>query len=111
MPGESVDGQDVDTVASAMEKAVARARAGLGPTLLEMKTYRYSGHSRSDPATYRPAGELDAWLKRDPIDLFASTLGKEGALAGGDLESMKREARRRRGSRRSARAGFAALRP
>jgi pyruvate dehydrogenase E1 component alpha subunit len=58
-----------------------------------MKTYRYSGHSRSDPATYRPAGELDAWLKRDPIDLFASTLGKEGALAGGDLESMKREAR------------------
>jgi TPP-dependent pyruvate/acetoin dehydrogenase alpha subunit len=93
MPGESVDGQDVDTVASAMEKAVARARAGLGPTLLEMKTYRYSGHSRSDPATYRPAGELDAWLKRDPIDLFASTLGKEGALAGGDLESMKREAR------------------
>ena len=79
MPGVIVDGQDVDEVAEAMAIAVARARAGEGPTLVEMKTYRYSGHSRSDPATYRPAGELDAWLKRDPIDILADSAGRPKA--------------------------------
>ena len=93
MPGMVVDGQEVDTVADAMEKAVARARSGQGPTLVEMKTYRYSGHSRSDPATYRPPGELDAWLKRDPIDLFAAVLVNEGAIAAGDLDGLRTEAR------------------
>ena len=73
MPGVIVDGQDVDAVAEAMATAVARARAGEGPSLLEMKTYRYSGHSRSDPATYRPAGELDEWLERDPIDILRAS--------------------------------------
>ena len=53
-----------------------------------MKTYRYSGHSRSDPATYRPAGELDLWLKRDPIALFAAALAKEGVIASDDLEKI-----------------------
>ena len=69
--------------------AVARARRGDGPTLLEMKTYRYSGHSRSDPATYRPAGELDAWLKRDPINLFADQLVKEGAIEAGSVDGLR----------------------
>jgi TPP-dependent pyruvate/acetoin dehydrogenase alpha subunit len=81
MPGVVVDGQDVDAVGDAMAAAVATARAGNGPTLLEMKTYRYSGHSRSDPATYRPAGELDKWLKRDPINIFAARLEAEKLLA------------------------------
>ncbi len=93
MPGVIVDGQDADKVAEAMATAVARARRGEGPTLIEMKTYRYSGHSRSDPATYRPAGELDAWLKRDPIDIFASRLIEEGVLAAGGLEPLKAETR------------------
>ena len=93
MPGVIVDGQDADKVAEAMAAAVARARRGEGPTLIEMKTYRYSGHSRSDPATYRPAGELDAWLKRDPIDIFASRLIEEGVLAAGGLEPLKAETR------------------
>lgn len=92
MPGAVVDGQDVDTVANAMEEAVVRARSGQGPTLVEMKTYRYSGHSRSDPATYRPPGELDAWLKRDPIELFARVLVTEGAIGDHDLDRLRTEA-------------------
>jgi acetoin:2,6-dichlorophenolindophenol oxidoreductase subunit alpha len=62
-----------------MADAVDRARNGGGPTLVEMKTYRYSGHSRSDPATYRPDGELERWRSRDPIDLYASRLGVDPA--------------------------------
>lgn len=89
MPGEIVDGQDLAAVIDAVSRAVARARAGEGPTLLEMKTYRYSGHSRSDQATYRPAGELDAWLARDPIELHAATLIASGALTSEDLAPMR----------------------
>jgi pyruvate dehydrogenase E1 component alpha subunit len=91
MPGIVVDGQNVDAVGDAVAAAVARARGGEGPTLLEMKTYRYSGHSRSDPATYRPAGELDAWLKRDPITLFDARLIEEHAVAAGALERLRAE--------------------
>jgi pyruvate dehydrogenase E1 component alpha subunit len=58
-----------------------------------MKTYRYSGHSRSDPATYRPAGELDTWLKRDPINLFADKLVAEGELEAGKVEDLRKEMR------------------
>lgn len=93
MPGIIVDGQDVDAVAKAMEIAVARARAGEGPSLLEMKTYRYSGHSRSDPATYRLPGELDAWLKRDPINIFADRLESEKVIASGAVADMHVEVR------------------
>jgi pyruvate dehydrogenase E1 component alpha subunit len=93
MPGVIVDGQDVDAVAAAMETAVARARAGEGPSLLEMKTYRYSGHSRSDPATYRLPGELDKWLQRDPINLFADKLVGEGVLDKGGVETLRTEMR------------------
>jgi TPP-dependent pyruvate/acetoin dehydrogenase alpha subunit len=75
MPSAIVDGQDIDAVMEALTDAVDRARAGGGPTLLEMKTYRYSGHSRADKATYRPAGELDEWLQRDPVELYAAKLG------------------------------------
>jgi pyruvate dehydrogenase E1 component alpha subunit len=92
MPGVIVDGQDVDQVGDAVASAIARARKGGGPTLLEMKTYRYSGHSRSDPATYRPAGELDQWLKRDPIDILAQRLVTEKVIANGDLDTLRTEA-------------------
>jgi pyruvate dehydrogenase E1 component alpha subunit len=89
MPGVIVDGQDVDAVGKAMETAVARARAGDGPSLLEMKTYRYSGHSRSDPATYRLPGELDKWLKRDPINIFADRLESEKVITSGALAILQ----------------------
>jgi len=81
MPGRIVDGQDVDAVYEAAAEAVDRARGGGGPTLLEMKTYRYRGHSRADPAKYRPEGELERWKARDPIELFGAKLAADGHLA------------------------------
>lgn len=91
MPGEVVDGQDVQQVFERTSAAVARARAGQGPTLLEMKTYRYRGHSRSDPAHYRPAGELDAWRARDPIDLLGRQLATHGVLSAEDQQHIRDE--------------------
>ena len=81
MPGVIVDGQDVEAVHAATTEAVARARAGEGPSLLEMKTYRYRGHSRSDPAKYRPDGELDEWKARDPIEILGARLATAGILS------------------------------
>jgi pyruvate dehydrogenase E1 component alpha subunit len=88
IPGVVVDGQDVDAVTSEVDAAVERARGGDGPTLLEMKTYRYSGHSKSDTATYRPPGELDAWLRRDPIELYGRRLEK-GGVAEAELQAAR----------------------
>jgi pyruvate dehydrogenase E1 component alpha subunit len=92
MPGFVVDGQDVDAVHDAVATAVARGRAGDGPTLLEMKTYRFRGHSRTDPAKYRPEGELDRWRERDPIVLLGATLASSGALSAEAQSAMRDEA-------------------
>jgi TPP-dependent pyruvate/acetoin dehydrogenase alpha subunit len=91
MPAAVVDGQDLDAVITEMGVAVDRARSGGGPTLLEMKTYRYSGHSRSDPATYRPEGELDEWLARDPIDIYARRLESGGLLDADGVTALRSE--------------------
>ncbi len=91
MPGRIVDGQDVEAVHAATAEAVARARAGDGPTLLEMKTYRYRGHSRSDPARYRPPGELEAWKARDPIDILGRRLAEEGLLSPEEQDRIRAE--------------------
>jgi TPP-dependent pyruvate/acetoin dehydrogenase alpha subunit len=91
MPGHVVDGQDIDTVHAAVVAAVTRARAGDGPTLLEMKTYRYRGHSRSDPAKYRPAGELEAWKARDPIEILGGRLAGDGRLSAADQAALRAE--------------------
>jgi TPP-dependent pyruvate/acetoin dehydrogenase alpha subunit len=80
MPGLSVDGQDVDAMYEAVAAAVRRARAGEGPTLIEAKTYRFRGHSRTDPGKYRPAGELEHWKQRDPIDLLGADLASAGVM-------------------------------
>jgi pyruvate dehydrogenase E1 component alpha subunit len=80
MPGVIVDGQDVDAVHEIISIALERARAGEGPTLVEAKTYRYRGHSRTDPAKYRAEGELERWMQRDPIDLFGAKLVAENVL-------------------------------
>jgi pyruvate dehydrogenase E1 component alpha subunit len=74
IPGIVVDGNDVIAVYEAARKAVDRARSGEGSTLLECKTYRHKGHSRFDPATYRPKEEIEEWLKRDPIRRFRAKL-------------------------------------
>lgn len=91
IPGIVVDGQDIVAVYEATDRAIARARSGAGPTLLEMKTYRYRGHSRSDPARYRPAGELDAWKERDPIKLLGRKLAAENVLSEARQDAIWRE--------------------
>ena len=58
--------------------AYARARAGTGPSMIECITYRHSGHSRADPGKYRPPGELEEWMKRDPIPLYRGRLRQFG---------------------------------
>jgi pyruvate dehydrogenase E1 component alpha subunit len=69
-----VDGQDADEVYRAALAAYEKARNGGGPSLIECKTYRYSGHSRADPAKYRPEGELEKWKQRDPIKIYRERL-------------------------------------
>jgi pyruvate dehydrogenase E1 component alpha subunit len=91
MPGVIADGQDIDDVYQTVSAAVARAREGEGPTLVEAKTYRYRGHSRTDPAKYRPEGELERWKKRDPIDLLAANLESEGSLSAEDQRALREE--------------------
>jgi pyruvate dehydrogenase E1 component alpha subunit len=73
-----VDGQDADEVYRSALAAFDKARAGGGPSLIECKTYRYSGHSRADPAKYRPEGELDKWKQRDPILIYRERLKQFG---------------------------------
>ncbi|MCF8340607.1 MAG: pyruvate dehydrogenase (acetyl-transferring) E1 component subunit alpha [Chitinophagaceae bacterium] len=69
MPGDSVDGMDMEAVHNAVARAVKRARDGEGPTLLEMKTYRYRGHSMSDPQKYRTKEEVEIYKEKDPIEI------------------------------------------
>lgn len=76
--GVTVDGNDYFAVREATAAAVARARAGAGPTLVEAKTYRCCGHSKSDRCEYRPEGELERWLERDPLQVMAGALGERG---------------------------------
>jgi pyruvate dehydrogenase E1 component alpha subunit len=78
LPAEVVDGNDAVVVLHAVSGAVERARAGDGPTIIEALTYRQFGHSRSDPAKYRPKEEVDAWLKRDPLLVLAERLRDRG---------------------------------
>jgi len=80
IPGETADGNDVETVYRSMRRAGARARQGQGPALLELETYRFAGHSRSDPGHYRASEEVAAWKERDPIALYEARLCAEGVL-------------------------------
>ncbi|MFL1899047.1 thiamine pyrophosphate-dependent dehydrogenase E1 component subunit alpha [Streptomyces tauricus] len=81
IPGETVDGNDVVAVREAVARLAGRARAGDGPGLLEARTYRHYGHSRADPAAYRPAEEVERWLKHDPLDVARGRLAELGMLA------------------------------
>jgi TPP-dependent pyruvate/acetoin dehydrogenase alpha subunit len=77
-------------VLEATSRAVDRARAGTGPTIIEALTYRQYGHSRSDPAKYRPQEEVDRWLKRDPLTLLADRLRGDGVAEEAIEERRKR---------------------
>lgn len=89
MPGVIVDGQDAEAVYAVMSQAVSRAQTGGGPTLVEAKTYRYRGHSRTDPAPYRRVGELDQWLLRDPIRVLSERMIADGELTQSALDQMQ----------------------
>lgn len=95
MVGRIVDGNDVLAVYDAAVEAVERARSGLGPTLLECKTYRHKGHSRTDPARYRPEQEVREWLARDPIVRFRRHLIERGWLTEEQAQAMQEEVRAR----------------
>jgi pyruvate dehydrogenase E1 component alpha subunit len=73
-----IDGNDADIVYRTALAAYARARAGDGPSLVECMTYRHSGHSRADPAKYRPEGELERWKERDPLKVYRERLAQFG---------------------------------
>jgi pyruvate dehydrogenase E1 component alpha subunit len=79
IPGVVVDGNNVESVYDAALTAAERARNGEGPTLIECKTYRHAGHSRSDPAKYRPGQEVDEWLARGPLKITEEKLKTRGA--------------------------------
>jgi pyruvate dehydrogenase E1 component alpha subunit len=80
MPGVTVDGNRIEDVAEAALEAIARAREGKGPTLIECKTYRTRGHSRSDRNRYRTKEEIEAWKARDPISYFEESLAEQGLV-------------------------------
>lgn len=89
-----IDGNDADVVYRTMQAAFVKARAGEGPSLIECLTYRHSGHSRADPAKYRPEGELEKWLERDPIKIYRARLAEHGideaAITGIEQESKRK---------------------
>ncbi len=92
MPGAQVDGMDVPAVAGAVRTAVERARNGRGPSLIECKTYRFLGHSKSDQRVYRSREEEAAWRERDPIARFRATLLEHALASAADLDAIAREA-------------------
>ena len=95
IPGESVDGMDVLAVREAAEKAADHARAGKGPVILEMKTYRYRGHSMSDPGKYRTREEIDDVRKRrDPLEHVSNLLVERGWAKEDELKTMDADVRR-----------------
>ena len=89
MPGIVVDGNDFSAVAEASDEAVARARAGLGPTLVESLTYRFRGHSRSDRNRYRTKEEIQEWMRRDPIAHMSELLESHGIAARREIERLE----------------------
>lgn len=96
IPGQAVDGMDVLAVREAAAKALAYVRSGNGPMILEMMTYRYRGHSMSDPAKYRTREEVDEMRKgHDPIDHLAMRIVDAGAATQDDLKEIDREIRAR----------------
>jgi pyruvate dehydrogenase E1 component alpha subunit len=91
MPGELVDGNDVVAVRELMSSAVGRARSGHGPTVVEARTYRHFGHSRTDPATYRPSDEVSEWMRRDPLEVARRRLADLG-VAHADVQAADERA-------------------
>jgi pyruvate dehydrogenase E1 component alpha subunit len=92
MPGVAVDGNDLPAVAAASQAAVSRARNGGGPALVECKTYRLRGHSKSDRNVYRTKEEIEAWRKRDPIRRLEAELVQQGRFDPAELAELEKQA-------------------
>ena len=90
VPAETIDGMRVWAVRGAAARALAHVRGGNGPAFVEALTYRFVGHSRSDPGAYRPEGELEGWMARDPIVVLRTQLQAEG-LEAARLDQLERE--------------------
>ena len=88
MPGDSVDGMSPEAVHEAVARAVKRAREGGGPTLLEIKTYRYKGHSMSDPQKYRTKEEVEEYKQRDPIEYTREKLLNDFKVSEAEIEAI-----------------------
>jgi len=93
LPRIVIDGNDADAVYRAANAAYAKAREGGGPSLIECMTYRYSGHSRADPAKYRPEGELEKWKARDPVKIYRERL-KQFGVAENVIAGIEADVRR-----------------
>jgi pyruvate dehydrogenase E1 component alpha subunit len=93
LAGEFVDGMDVLAVREATERAVKRAREQSLPTLIEVRTYRFMGHSMSDPGNYRTRAEIERHQERDPLKLFSATLLETGTVTESELQEMDRNVR------------------
>lgn len=91
MPSKAVDGMTCETVHEAIAEAAIRARKGDGPTLLEMKTYRYKGHSMSDAQTYRTKDEVKEYIAKDPIEKVLATIKKNKWMTDADIETAEKK--------------------
>jgi TPP-dependent pyruvate/acetoin dehydrogenase alpha subunit len=89
IPGLAIDGNDVIVVYEACKEAVDRARAGMGPTLVECKTYRWRTHFEGEPDTYRSPEEVEAWLRREPIAPFRKRLLEQGILTEAEADAIE----------------------
>jgi pyruvate dehydrogenase E1 component alpha subunit len=91
MPSFPVDGMNVEAIHEAVAEAAARARRGDGPTLLEFRTYRFKGHSMSDPQKYRSKEEVEEYKQRDPIEQVLSTIRENELLSEAEIEAINKK--------------------
>jgi pyruvate dehydrogenase E1 component alpha subunit len=91
MPSESVDGMNPEAVAEAFDRAVARGRAGEGPTLLDIQTYRYKGHSMSDPQKYRTKEEVQEYIEKDPIEFVLRKIRDNKWMTEKEIEAVEED--------------------
>jgi len=91
IPGVQIDGNDIITVVETVSEAVKRAREGGGPSLIELKTYRWRGHFEGDPTPYRTNEELESWKKKDPIARFEKILTDQGIATKKDFDTINAE--------------------
>lgn len=93
MPGETVDGNDVEAVAAAVARAAERARSGKGPSFVDAVTYRWRGHSKSDKNLYRSKQEIADWRDKDPIKQFSARVLEAGLLTQDELDAIQADVR------------------